>query len=300
MFEAPTLRVVRLRLRFIPASHGRQSGLAGSAWRGAMGYALRAAACTTGQPTCPGCARRQECDYSLAFESPRPEGQKFFSTDAVPHPFSLVARTTSVGEEELLLCLFGEGLRYLAPLTQALEHAAASGIGPDRVRYRLGALEAESPLGSGLFKPLSASLAPPAPASAPSAPAHCQVRLLTPLRLRRDNRYLGPAEIQFADLAANLVRRLAALCRLYAQPLDADFRALAAVGAAPFEWARLRWHDWARYSSRQERAIRMGGVLGAFQVAPEPAVWPYLWFGQFIQAGKGTALGLGHFEVQAL
>lgn len=288
-------------MRFRPCSRGRLDGFTASAWRGGMGHALRRAVCRTGAATCGGCPHLFDCDYSLSFETPRPPEDAFLSTDVTPHPFGLLARDNGVGEQEVTLSLYGSGTRFLAAMAQGLEAAGAGGIGPDRVRLGLEEVMCERPVGTGAWRPLAeAAQGETEPARWPAPPARCRIRLLTPLRLRRQGEYIGPQKFQFADLADNLVRRVALLCRYFAEPLDADFRQLRESAAGVnLERARLRWHELTRYSSRQDRAIAMGGVMGEFEARVPDQLWPYLWLGQFVQAGKGTSLGLGHLEVQA-
>ena len=65
--------------------------------------------------------------------------------------------------------------------------------------------------------------------------------------------------------------------------------------------APLRWHEWTRYSSRQDALLQMGGLLGEITVAGADLspFWPYLWLGQWTHAGKGTSMGLGKYRIEA-
>lgn len=294
------LPLARLRLRFKLHAGPALGGFSGGAWRGGLGHALRAACCRTGAPTCDGCGYLRGCDYSLAFETPTPpEAPALATTDAVPHPFGLVALPDEGGAEELLLTLYGSGIRFLAPLVQALLQAGRAGIGPERSSFQLSVAECERPPGSRQWQALRAAGAPEPSVVIPAPLAACQVRLITPLRLRRRGVYLGPADFAFADLFGSLLRRISLLCSLYARPLLADFAGL--MRRAQFVTlarTELRWREWRRRSARQGRSIAVGGLLGEFSMDELPAeFWPYLWLGQFVQAGKGTAMGMGYYEI---
>lgn len=63
-----------------------------------------------------------------------------------------------------------------------------------------------------------------------------------------------------------------------------------------------RWQEMERYSSRQKTAMKMGGVMGDFDLAAEQAkdIWPLLWLGQWVHIGKLTTMGLGRYEILPL
>ncbi|HVA64194.1 MAG TPA: CRISPR system precrRNA processing endoribonuclease RAMP protein Cas6 [Terriglobales bacterium] len=265
-----------------------------------MGHALRRAACRTGEDTCAGCPHLHACDYSLAFESPRPLGDTQLNTDTVPRPFGLLAAGTALGEQEVTLALYGSGVRFLGPLTAALRAAGGGGIGPDRARWQMTNASCEQPLGSGVWCPWTqAAHREPAPAQWPAAPKRALVRIETPLRLRDRQGYVNPSRFQLAHLFNNLITRLQLLCHYYGTPIAADFRALGALAAtAAITQSGLRWHELTRYSSRQQRAVQSDGLVGQFEAAVPEELWPYLWLGQFVQAGKGVVMGLGQYSVQ--
>ncbi|BBA36068.1 uncharacterized protein sS8_4138 [Methylocaldum marinum] len=53
-------------------------------------------------------------------------------------------------------------------------------------------------------------------------------------------------------------------------PLEADFAALAhGSRTVPVHEPELHWHDWTRYSSRQQTTMHMGGLLGRFELRGE-------------------------------
>jgi CRISPR/Cas system endoribonuclease Cas6 (RAMP superfamily) len=46
--------------------------------------------------------------------------------------------------------------------------------------------------------------------------------------------------------------------------------------------------------------MQMGGLVGEIvvELAEGSPLWPYLWLGQWLHAGKGTSMGLGHYTIQ--
>ena len=67
-----------------------------------------------------------------------------------------------------------------------------------------------------------------------------------------------------------------------------------------FPSASLRWIELERYSSRQGRRHRIGGLLGEFELPLEglEAAWPVLWHGQYLHVGKLTSLGHGAYRIR--
>lgn len=61
---------------------------------------------------------------------------------------------------------------------------------------------------------------------------------------------------------------------------------------------RARWEDWVRYSSRQDRRMTLGGLVGeAVYEGPLDGLWPFLVFGQWTHVGKNATFGLGRYEI---
>ena len=53
--------------------------------------------------------------------------------------------------------------------------------------------------------------------------------------------------------------------------------------------------DQTRWSSSQRRELGAGGGVGSFvlDLRGREALFPYLWLGQWVHAGKGTVMGMG-------
>ena len=76
-------------------------------------------------------------------------------------------------------------------------------------------------------------------------------------------------------------------------PAQWDFQSL--IGKAQevkIKNNNLRWHNWQRYSSRQEQKINMGGFVG--EVTYEGCMTPFLSpikAGEILHVGKAATLG---------
>ena len=61
----------------------------------------------------------------------------------------------------------------------------------------------------------------------------------------------------------------------------------------------LHWQDWSRFSSRQQREMTLGGVLGEWTLEGDLSrLFPWLWLGQWLHVGKNATMGMGRYEIQ--
>jgi hypothetical protein len=304
------LPVARFRLTFQAVDALRLPAYAGSAWRGAFGHALKRLVCVTREPRCPPCLLYRSCSYPYLFETPPdPSIPLLRKYPAAPHPFLLrppadTRRPLAAGEATVLdLSLFGCGNRYLAYVIHALRQAAERGLGTDRGRLALAAVDQETDEGWTRIHEPEGPLtpAPPRLPEPPPVPDRVTLVLETPLRLAVANDRVTPEALRFTHLFGSLLRRISLLVAFHTdKKLDVDFAALArAADAVPLAAVRLRWRDWSRYSSRQRSTVPMGGLVGEIDLAGaglEP-FWPYLWLGQWTHAGKGAVMGLGGYRL---
>ncbi len=307
----PDLPLCRYRAVFQAEDAVHLPRFAGSAWRGVFGWALKRTVCVTRQPSCDDCMLLSACVYPTLFETrPAASAAKMSRYTRVPLPFVLAPEPTPPFRErgaelQLDVCLIGHANRQVAYVIRALETGAARGLGPGRGRLRLrhvqsiGMPEREAKVcyEPGGLPDWPMPQSPPVPA----APATAEVTFLTPLRLKRDGDLMTPASFDAGALLMNLVRRISMLSYFHTDtPLEADFRALkAAAGRVTVQDHDLHWRETTRYSGRQKTTMQMGGLLGraVLDLGAAPELWPYLWLGQWVHAGKGTTMGFGALRV---
>ncbi len=298
------------RLHFSAQGTVRLPAYAGSAWRGAFGHALKQLVCVTRAPTCPPCLLYRACVYRYLFETPPdPAAGKLRKYPAAPHP--LVVRPgpggihTADDPVTVDVLLFGHGNHHLPYVLHAFTQAGQRGIGQGGGQLKLDQVMQQTPDGhwQSIYRPGDAlQPLPPKVIEPPPCPTRITLVLETPLRLRQAETLLGPDVFQFGALFATLLRRISLLTTFHTDtPLEADFASLSQAGwTIRHHPVRLRWHEWARYSSRQDALIQMGGLIGEIEldgVGLEP-FWPYLWLGQWTHAGKGAVMGLGRYQLQ--
>ena len=287
----------------------------GSAWRGVFGHALKKTVCVTRERLCTDCMLYRNCPYSYIFETPPPaDTDRMKRYTAAPHPFVIFPlpmdnRTVQTGKELYVeLIVFGRANTFLPYIVYAFRMAGQQGIGNDRGKFELIGIEQNTKTGNtdwqSIWKddsPLTQK--PPFIPELLDCPGTVLLEFQNPMRLKRDERLVGPKEFAFHDLFRNLLRRIAMLTYFHEKTsLDVDFAGLADKSRnVNILKKNLGWQDWTRYSSRQKTAMQMGGLIGSIELngdALQP-FWPFLWLGQWTHAGKGASMGLGRYRINS-
>jgi len=298
----------------------------GSTLRGGFGHAFRRIVCALKKgKECTDCLLKHQCIYAYVFETPIPEdAQMMRKYTAAPHPFILEPsvknqRTYEKGEDiSFGLTLIGRATDYLPYFIYALDELGRIGIGKGRGKYELRQVLEENPLKDeapvnqeqgnrrviyrGEDKML-AQLDRPIRWSdilTPSSPsAEMSFSFITPTRIKYKNSLTK--DLEFHVLFRNLLRRISLLSYFHCGHRldDQGFKGL-------IEQARhikivkraLYWHDWERYSNRQETRMKMGGFMGEITYEGNFAPFlPYIKLGEYVHVGKGSSFGLGRYRI---
>src|SRR5579875_63668 len=296
--------VLRLRLHF-GAPVRPEDSFTGATWRGAFGYALKKHFCALDPPFCKTCELPDACPYSFLFETKAPGGTLLEQGAEAPHAFLLTLLPRSEDRAcSLQLTLFGPAISFASEILSALRAAASNGIGPKRTRFSLQSIQRELP---ETKQWVQVSDEPDwrqdAGPEIPEPPRQCfRVQLVTPLRLKQGQRLLTPKTLSGSDFVSHLIRRMSLLWVCYGSPSAIDYEKLfKAASAIRTVDSSLIWKDFGRFSSRQNQHLRFGGVMGFLDIdlCESQQLWPYIWAGQFVHAGKLTSFGFGMYELFA-
>jgi hypothetical protein len=305
-YRTPSLPIGRYRLRFQSENPVVLSGFTGSAWRGALGHALREVACITRATSCAGCPISRSCAYSWVFETTvPPDSKKMRRYPNVPHPYILQAPPAEDGHDYRLgLTLAGRANQHLGIVIHALKRAGAGGVAGNILH--LGVVEQldindawttiysrDRPL-----KPLPISTP-----HIPAVPSGVRLDLTTPLRLRSEGKELRPGNFQFSVLFSNLLRRVSMLTYFHTDtPLETDFAGLSNLSKQIQAASVLHTQNQWRYSTRQQSKMDLAGLMGHVTIEGQNLApfWPYLWLGQWVHAGHNTTMGLGQYRLTSL
>lgn len=198
--------------------------------------------------------------------------------------------------------LLNEAVEYERVLGRAWEVAAARGLGPERVPFRVRQRVPLGPDGEPAADDAPWTLDRAVwPLAGNPATTPCRLAFPAPVRILRDKRLIERPTL--ADLAVAAARRVEALLPAESRAAWREWRerylALARrTEAGPWAGERL---DLRRWSARQKAEIELEGVTGSIDLPAGPGDWwPLLAAALWLHVGKGTALGLGELRVEPL
>jgi len=294
----------------------------GAVLRGGFGITFKRTVCIyPALPPCANCLLLHRCAYPPIFEpAPPPDTEVLRTHSDIPLPFVLEpptdGRTFYAPGENLTfrLVLIGRGIAALPYFIVVFQRLGEQGLGPQRARYTLDAVTFVDPasgqpteiLTAGRFAPVvreqgvsaTAVMAPPVSALTPITTYTLHFR--TPTRLKHDGQFLREAP-PFHVIIRTLLRRLSSLSYFHAgQRWDTDYRGwIERAEQVSIAHADVQWVDWERYSTRQERRMNLGGIIGQVTYAGDVTPFvPLLRLAESIHLGKGAVFGNGQVRLQ--
>lgn len=305
-----TLQPLRIHLRL--EAPWQQPFFAGSLLRGLFGHSLRRLACMTHQKECKGCPLLNNCPYPQVFE---PQAEVFSGQHKqAPVPYVIQPPTPAgpslrTGDSWVFeQILIGRAQQQLPLILIAWQQAFKRGLGPQRTPVRLEKIDLLNARNEVLdtFIP-GDSQVPPSQGFSPLeqpylAPNQSSLTLnwLSPLRLRRDNRYLKPEQITARDLLMNTIRRVSLLEQLHLKrPPEHNFTTLSQLADSTDLQQELQWVNWRRWSNRQQTKMDLGGVMGTTHLQSEnlSKFAPFLNYLPWLNLGKNCSFGLGRCQI---
>jgi hypothetical protein len=308
--SATSLSLARYRLTFRLRASLPLPEFAGSLLRGQFGRSLRHIACMTGAHTCPGCQLYRTCPYPAIFETPPPPSHALQQFSQVPNPYvieppPLGRRWVEAGETlDFHIVLIGRALANLPLVAYAMQRAFERGIGPRRATGDIEDIVLEQPgAPESVWDPETSRILPHEQTLTVPPFGDAKVAMLkikTPLRLQNQGHPVPPDSLRPRTLVTALTRRTSLLFELHAglPPLGPAASQLAAAAECLTDERRLQWKDWTRFSSRQEREMTLGGVIGEWRLTGDlAALLPWLWLGQWLHVGKNATMGMGMYTL---
>lgn len=280
----------------------------GSTIRGGFGVTFKKVVCAIKRTECPECLLYKSCIYPYIFETPPPEDSEILKKYAkIPHPFIIeppleTKRDYKEGEElNFKLILIGKAIDYLPYFIYTFNELGNAGIGQGRGRFELVSVKEENS-GSIIYSEKDKTLHKfeavvfkdrniPAPL--------LTINFITPARLLFKEDLI--LDIEFHHIIRALLRRLSSLSYFHCgERLEVDFKGLIEKAKEiRCKDRKLYWYDWERYSNRQKTKMSLGGFKGSITFEGDISLFaPFLRLGEIVHIGKGTAFGLGKYEIK--
>jgi len=305
------LNLARYRFTFRVTESIRLPDYAGSALRGIFGHALRQVSCVTKEKNCVDCPLVNQCPYSQIFEphqiSHQGKALKHLAYAPVPYIIEAPLTTTRIYQVGSFLSfdmvLMGAALEQLAIIILAWRRAFLRGIGAQEGKAELVKIEKISGNYCVVYTEENPIIVPHdfnLESSIFNKHEDIHLHLLTPLRLQQKGKILSPRDMTASIFLRQLIRRVTFQEQLNnpsTYPIE-KIRELNDLADQVEDDRRLVWRDWERYSSRQKKAMKLGGVVGHWYFKNVPvALLPFIYLGELLHVGKETSFGLGHYRV---
>jgi len=260
--------------------HDKPPYFIGSQLRGALGYALKKVTCINPSYQCEGCFATANCLY-----------YDFYEAKNAFHKFRF---DYELGREyyDFSLYLYEEACEKLPYIISALyQMLTQNGLGRDKKTYQNFELYIND---QSALK--NAQLSIPKETTQTFAidktHSHITLRLATPLRIKRDNRFVRDANIELKDIINSIYQRQMQLLgrehKRFPYPIEGEIIA-----------KDISYKELTRKSNRQKTTMNLGGIIGSLELKGlNEQSYNILKLGELISAGKSSVFGLGKIEIK--
>ncbi len=311
----PALPFAQYRFLFQATDPVSLPAFADPLWRSVFGLALHRLTCIGGGRDCRSCGLHSRCAFFLLTRSglapSHDESGLAASMRDLPVPLifhsqvrDFTLRVPAGATFAARLVLVGSGNDLLEAVIRAMALAGDLGLGRRRARFRLQEVSCCGPQSlSVLIKTDQVQSPPVSGEPVPPMPARLRITLATPWLLADTpkNRSMDTPEKLAALLLMQIVRRVSLMQQCYTPaPLDCDFRDLKEQAG------RISLCE-VDITGRQSYAPGKGkkkfiAVRGTFilDMTGSEAIWPFLWLGRHLHAGKQAAHGYGRYFLNGI
>ncbi|WP_420177189.1 CRISPR system precrRNA processing endoribonuclease RAMP protein Cas6 [Kerstersia gyiorum] len=308
-YSPSPLPIARVRLTARAEAPLQLPVYTGSMLRGAFGHALLALSSLPHMQDQP-CALQAVCPYCQIFATPPLPAHSLQKFSQMPHAYVIEppfegARSLQAGDTfRFSLVLIGKALGFLPTIVVAWERALRTGLNKQRVPCQLLTVTHEN--GNVLWTMQDRRIMPIANTT-PLPPAQtlkqqATLHLASPLRLQKNGKPARSHTLDARTLLITLARRWQLLLDIHlgSSAPQQDFSTLAALATTiQLEAENLRWFDWGRFSQRQQKEMKFGGLMGTLSLHGN--LQPFselLHIGQWLHVGKNTSFGLGGYRIE--
>ncbi len=305
-----SIPLARYEFRFKVTTPFARPDYAGSMLRGIFGHALKKITCIYPSADCKDCTMYQTCTYPEIFETP-PKAHKIQAFSQIPNPY--IIEPPPLGKHDYLageylifnMVLTGKALKQFSLVILAMQQAFKTGVSRqngsadlDEV-YLLDSENNKQLIFSCRNETIQAHEQQLLITLPNTNISQAQLHFKTPLRIQQNSKPVRAKQLSARQLLVSLARRINLLNDFHNdQILIQDFKALVAQAETVTIEHGLKWHDWIRYSNRQQQKMRLGGLIGEVALFGDlTEFYPLLYLGQWLHLGKNATFGLGGYEL---
>lgn len=254
----------------------------GSQLRGAFGYALKKVTCINPKYNCIDCFATTSCLYYEFYEE-RNTYHKFrfdFNLALEKYEFNFYLFDSAV-----------EKLPYI--LSAFINMLKENGLGKDKIKFddfdifindELATNKGNITIPKDYIKIFEIN----------SLAKNIQIEFETPLRIKKENRFLRDDEIELSTLINSTYQRQMKL-------LNRDFKKFPYQIQGDIIEKNLRYKELTRASNRQKTTMNIGGLIGTMTIKNiNKECYEVLKLAELLAIGKQTVFGLGKIKVKEI
>ena len=270
------------KISIIIKSDSRPPYFIGSQLRGALGYALKKVTCINPSFDCKECFATSNCLYYEFYEEKNRAHKYRFDFE--------------LGKEfyEFDFYLFDNACMKLPYVVSAFYMMLTqNGLGKDRKIYKQFdmyindircLINGQLKLPKEFIKTFQID----------TIYQNITLQFKTPLRIKKDNRFVRKEEIELKDLVNSIYQRQMQLIGQKPKRFPYDIE-------GEIVRKELYFKELTRMSNRQKTTMNMGGLMGEIEIEGiNDKAFHVLKLGEFIGVGKQTVFGLGKIKVEDL
>lgn len=292
----------------------------GSTFRGGFGTAFRKLVCKYMNKVCVDCKLREKCPYSYIFETSPPKNTSIMGKfTSVPRPYIIeppMDKKTHYAHNESLsfgLVIFGKAIKYLPYFIFTFDRLGDLGIGKGRKPFYLEkvySIDSTNNIAKVIYSAkqqkvlndfniiTGVTLLEKAREKSLLEKNKITLQLKTPMRIKHRGKFTNILE--FPIFLGSLIRRFSNISYFHMDNLVSfDYNKFTeSAKDIRVSEDNTWWHDIERYSNRQKRRMKMGGLVGSISYTGNiEKYFPLILLGENIHVGKNTVMGFGKYQI---
>jgi len=276
--------------------------------RGGFGYSFKKIACIMkDKRECKDCILKENCPYFKLFESKNLEEK--YKIEEIPKPFVIeppqMQKKYYNGGESLIfnLILFGEAMKYFPYFFLSFIKLGEIGLGKLKTKFKIDKVREDFPNKKEIYNSKEENLksleAKEKIIFNKKGVKKVKLIFITPAKIKHNGKLLK--KLDFPVLIETILRRAYLLSKFWCG-YDGVYDIKGIIEKSKeikTEIEDLRWHDFERFSTRQKRYLKFGGILGEINFEGNLKEFlPILKIGSIIHIGKNTSFGLGKYMLK--
>lgn len=311
--ENIAINTMKVSFELTAETSGYMPPFSSSIFRGMIGKLLFDQSCIFTEKQCETCELVVNCSYAKYFEPPSEVFAPHFAhkTKYITPPFIIEApnfenNEWNIGERKILtIILFANDVSQYFEFANIVHKMGRLGIGKERIQFTINRITQhlqngeqielwndntdhmnDITLEKRIWKIPSTNI------------SKMLIHLVTPHRFVKQGKLVE--ELTLEIYFENILRRLELLASLYGEyssemnnehVIDEDFY-------LQLDSINVMWDEWQRYSARNKKEMKFGGLVGSFVISGDIApILPYLQFASYAHIGKQVVFGLGKSEL---